>query len=263
MPALLAVVLEPLSITWVGHSTVLLETGGVRLLTDPLLRPRVAHLRRVSGAAPRIDGELDAVLLSHVHYDHLDVRSLELVRARRVVVPRGARRLLERRGFGDVVELGPGEALSFGPVSVVATHAEHSARRLPFAAEIPALGYIVDGVYFAGDTDVFEGMSGLAPSLDVALLPVAGWGPRVGPGHLDPQRAAEALQLLRPKVAIPIHWGTYLRMGMSRHPQTLREPAERFARLAAELAPEVEVRIIAPGEQFELRSPAPAESARP
>lgn len=263
MPALLAVVLEPLRITWVGHSTVLLETGGVRLLTDPLLRRRVTHLRRVSRAAPPISGELDAILLSHVHYDHLDVRSLELVRARRLVVPRGARRLLQRRGYEDVIELDEGETVAFGSVTVTATPAEHSARRLPFTAEIPALGYIIDGVYFAGDTDVFEGMSRLAPELDAALLPVAGWGPRVGPGHLDPQRAAEALQFLQPKVAVPIHWGTYRRIGLRHDPQTLREPAERFARLAAELAPEVEIRIVAPGERLELRSPVPAEGARP
>jgi L-ascorbate metabolism protein UlaG (beta-lactamase superfamily) len=217
-----------------------------------MLRPRVAHLRRVAGPAPPIAGELDAVLVSHVHYDHLDLGSLDLVRARRVVVPRGARRLLEGRGFGNVVELGAGEAVDVGPVTVVATHAEHNARRLPFTAEIPALGYIINGMYFAGDTDVFDGMRALAPSLDVALLPVAGWGPRVGPGHLDPQRAAEALQLLKPRIAVPIHWGTYRRIGLSRDEATLREPAERFARLAAELAPEVEIRILAPGERLEL-----------
>jgi L-ascorbate metabolism protein UlaG (beta-lactamase superfamily) len=80
----------------------------------------------------------------------------------------------------------------------------------------------------------------------VALLPVAGWGPRVGRGHLDPRQAAEALRLLQPRVAIPIHWGTYLRMGMSS--DGLHEPAARFERLAGELAPEVSVRVLGPGE---------------
>src|SRR5262249_60752921 len=82
--------------------------------------------------------------------------------------------------------------------------------------EIPLLGDLIEPstrVYFAGDTDLFGGMQELAPGLDVALLPVAGWGPRVGSGHLDPQRAAETLRLLRPRVAIPIHWGTYRRLG--------------------------------------------------
>jgi L-ascorbate metabolism protein UlaG (beta-lactamase superfamily) len=78
------------SLTWVGHSTVLIEANGTRLLTDPLLRPRVAHLRRVAGSAAALDDELDAVLVSHVHYDHLDLPSLESLRAKRFVVPRGA-----------------------------------------------------------------------------------------------------------------------------------------------------------------------------
>jgi L-ascorbate metabolism protein UlaG (beta-lactamase superfamily) len=197
-----------------------------------------------------------------VHYDHLDVASLRLVRAKRLVVPGGAGRSLERRGFGPVVELAEGEELSVGGLTVRATHAEHRSRR-GLAAETPALGYLVSTptrLYFAGDTQVFPGMRELAPGLDVALLPVWGWGPRVGPGHLDPRGGAEALRLLAPRLAVPIHWGTYRRIGLSRDPATLREPAERFARLAAELAPEVTVRILAPGERLEIpveaRSPA-------
>jgi len=243
-------------ITWVGHSTVLLEADGARLLTDPLLRPRVGHLRRVGGPVPSI-GPVDAVLLSHVHYDHLDVPSLRLVQTERLIVPPGARRLLERRGFAGVVELGEGEMVSIGPLTVRGTHADHRAQRLPFSAEMPALGYLVEGsqrVYFAGDTDIFEGMRELAHALDAALLPIDGWGPRLGPGHLDPQRAAEALQLLRPRLAVPIHWGTYRRLGLSRDSSTLREPAARFERLAAELAPDVEVRLLAPGERLEVQS---------
>lgn len=258
LPALLA----PLSITWLGHSTVLVEAGGARLLTDPLLRPRVGHLRRVAGPAPPIAGELDAVLLSHVHHDHLDVGSLGLVRARRLIVPRGASRVLRRRGFQNVVELGEGEAVSVGSVTVRATHAEHPTRRYPFGTETPALGYLVERVYFAGDTDLFDGMRALGSAIDLALLPVAGWGPRVGRGHLDPERAAQAVQLVRPRVAVPVHWGTYRRLGLSRDPTELREPAERFARLAAEAAPEVEVRILAPGERLELPAQALSEGAR-
>lgn len=252
----------PLSIVWAGHSTVLFETNGVRLLTDPLLRERVWHLRRAVAPA-ELEGELDAVLISHVHYDHLDIPSLALVRPKRLVVPRGAGRSLERRGFRDVVEIEAGQQLSFGSVSVVATHAEHKSRRSLLSGVSPALGYIVEGaerIYFAGDTDVFAGMRELGGrGLDVALLPVGGWGPRVGPGHMDPRRAAEALALLRPRVAIPIHWGTYRRLDLSRDPETLREPAEQFRLFAAELAPEVDVRVVAPGERFDVR---PAYSDR-
>jgi L-ascorbate metabolism protein UlaG (beta-lactamase superfamily) len=239
---------QPLSLTWLGHSTVLLEAAGARLLTDPLLRPRVLHLRRVAPPAAAPDGELDAVLISHVHYDHLDLGSLRRLRVKRFVVPRGAARLLARRGLGPVVELAEGDELPLNGVTVRATHAAHPARRWVGASA--SVGYVVaapERVYFAGDTDLFDGMRRLAP-LDVALLPVAGWGPRVGPGHLDPRQAAEALRLLQPRVAIPIHWGTYLRMGMSRDGDALREPAKRFERLAGELAPEVSVRILEPGE---------------
>lgn len=239
---------QPLSLTWLGHSTVLLEAAGVRLLTDPLLRARVIHLRRVAPPASALEGELDAVLISHVHYDHLDLGSLRQLRAKRYVVPHGAGRLLTRWGLGPVVELGEGNELPLNGVTVRATHAAHPARRWVSASA--SLGYVVtapERVYFAGDTDLFDGMRRLAP-LDVALLPVAGWGPRVGPGHLDPRQAAEALRLLQPRVAVPIHWGTYLRMGMSRDGDGLREPAQRFERLAGELAPEVTVRILEPGE---------------
>lgn len=239
---------EPLSLTWVGHGTVLVETAGTRILTDPLLRSRVAHLRRVV-PPPGPVGELDAVLVSHVHPDHLDPPSLRPLRARRFVVPRGAGGLLARRGLGPVVELEAGEETTIGGLTVRATVAEHPARR--GLRSIPSLGYLVCGparIYFAGDTELFAGMRELAP-LDVALLPVAGWGPRLGPGHLDPRAAAEALRLLEPRLAIPIHWGTYVRWGMPRDPRALREPAERFERLAAELAPDVTVEILAPGER--------------
>jgi L-ascorbate metabolism protein UlaG (beta-lactamase superfamily) len=245
---------ERLSVTWVGHSTVLLEVAGVRLLTDPLLRRRLGHVFRVAPAAEPLADELDAVLISHAHYDHLHVPSLKLVRARQYVVPPGCRRFLEPRGFGPVVELDEGEELEIGGLTVRATHAVHHARRSLRQPATASLGYLISAparLYFAGDTDVFEAMRELAP-LDVALLPIWGWGPRVGRGHLDPQGAAEALRLLRPRLAVPIHWGTYRRIGMSRDAAVLNEPPARFERLARELAPDVDVRILAPGERLDV-----------
>jgi L-ascorbate metabolism protein UlaG (beta-lactamase superfamily) len=101
-------------------------------------------------------------------------------------------------------------------------------------------------VYFAGDTDLFAEMAVLAPELDLALLPVWGWGPKVGPGHLDPVRAAEALRLLQPRMAVPIHWGT-LAPFWKRARGLAAEPALAFQRHAREVAPDVEVRVIPPG----------------
>ena len=244
-------------ITWLGHSTVLVELDGTRVLTDPVLRDRVAHLRRTKAADAGMLYALDGVLVSHLHYDHLDFPSLErLGRSVPVVVPRGAGRLLRRRRFEQVVELGSGEEVRLGDLVVRATHAEHEGGRGFLGTEVAALGYLMRGshqIYFAGDTDLFEGMATLAPRLDLVLLPIWGWGPSLGPGHLDPRRAAEALRLLQPRLAVPIHWGTYAPLGFGRlQTAMLTDPVTEFRRHAAELAPEVEVRVLDLGETLHL-----------
>lgn len=241
-------------IVYVGHATVLVEFDGVRLLTDPLVRRRLLHLRRVGRAAVAPPTSIDAVLLSHVHFDHLDFPSLrQLGREVRVVVPRGAGRLVARKGFENVSELGVGEGVEIGAVGVRGVPAVHPAGRMPFGARVDPMGFVLSGsrsVYFAGDTDLFEGMAELAP-LDVALLPIWGWGPSLGHGHLDPRSAAEAARLLRPSIAIPIHWGTYFpsHAGLRRLPAFLERPAAQFSAHMAELAPTVELRILRPGEE--------------
>jgi L-ascorbate metabolism protein UlaG (beta-lactamase superfamily) len=163
--------------------------------------------------------------------------------------------MLERRKFTNVVEVTSGERVTINGTDVVATDALHGIGRFSRARMSPALGFLVEGpprVYFAGDTDLFPGMAELGP-LDLALLPVAGWGPRLPPGHLDAGRAAEALQLLAPRAAVPIHWGTYSPIAKRRTTAAARrEPAEEFARFAAQLAPSVSVQVLAPGESLEL-----------
>ena len=233
-------------LAWIGHSTVLVELDGARVLTDPVLRRRVAHLRRAEAAVePRTLGPVDLILISHVHWDHLDVPSLVgLGRDTRVVVPRGAGTLLERRGFTHVVEVSEGERADVNGLAGRATHAAHSAARGPLGVKAPALGYLLGDrrrVYFAGDTDLFAGMASLADHLHVALLPIAGWGPRLPAGHLDPERAATALRMLRPRIAVPLHWGTY-RPLCGRGPR--EAPGDEFARRAAQLVPDVEVHVL-------------------
>jgi L-ascorbate metabolism protein UlaG (beta-lactamase superfamily) len=240
-------------VTWAGHSTVLIELEGLRVLTDPVLRTRVAHiLRDVPLAGDDVFRELDAVLVSHMHHDHFDPPSLRKIdRRTELIVPRGARKACARLGFEHVTELGVGDSAPVGAITVTGTYAAHRAGRL-WGRGPEAIGFIAGArqrLYFAGDTDIFPGMRDLRGELDVALLPVGGWGPKLGPGHLDAHRAAEALALLEPRVAVPIHWGTLHRVGMARSRRALlNDPPHAFARKAAEIAPEVDVRILQPGE---------------
>jgi L-ascorbate metabolism protein UlaG (beta-lactamase superfamily) len=241
-------------LTFVGHSTVLIELDGVRILTDPLLRRRFLHVER---RAPPVDlaglGDVDGVLISHAHPDHLDRWSLRQVAANAtVVVPRGAGRILPGSDIGQVEEVVEGSKLSVGGLAIEATHADHRPGRIRHRGPA-AVGYSIKGtkrLYFAGDTDLFPGMRALgAGGLDVAFLPIWGWGARLGSGHLDPNSAAEALTLLKPRVAIPIHWGTYFTIKFRRFRyDALTEPAQDFVRAAAERAPEVDVQVLAPGQ---------------
>jgi L-ascorbate metabolism protein UlaG (beta-lactamase superfamily) len=241
---------------FLGHATVVLTIDGATIATDPLLRGRVAHLRR---HAPKLEApsfEADAVLISHLHHDHLDFPSLaKLGKGIRLIVPAGAGSYIEKFGYTCVEELSAGASTRVGAVEVVATPALHSGFRVPFGPEAECLGFQVRGsqsVYFAGDTDIFPEMAELAGT-QIALLPVWGWGPTLGDGHLDPQRAAEALKLLRPSIAIPIHWGTFFPIGLGLWRRRYFEtPARLFAELARGVAPEVYVRIVKPGEEITI-----------
>jgi L-ascorbate metabolism protein UlaG (beta-lactamase superfamily) len=263
------------ALSFLGHSTVRIELAGRTVLTDPLLTPRVGPLRRV--VAPLDPGSwagADLVLISHLHSDHLHLPSLRrLGRGTPVVVPRGAGRWLRRKGFTAVEELSPGESLTDGGLTVTATHADHAAHRwgprFTHGPHAPAVGHVVSGpgpdqrfaVYLAGDTDLFPGMAAVGDTgIDVAVLPVWGWGPTIGPGHLDPVRAAEAVALLRPRFAVPVHWGTLAIGGLSTLPNPWRErmrtlltgPPHAFAAAVAAGGSGARVLLTDPGRPVHL-----------
>ena len=241
-----------LALRFLGHSTLLVELDGLRLLTDPVLRSRLGPLRRQHPVPDLGRAAIDVVLISHLHHDHLDPPSLRSLFGRPLlVVPAGAARHLRRRGFEVVHEMRAGETFAVAGVTLSATAAIHSGARLPFGPFAEALGYVISGpagrIYFAGDTDLFPGMADVGP-VDIALVPVWGWGPRLGRGHLDPERAAQAVALIHPRYAVPIHWGTLWPMGMARlRGHRLREPPVEFAAAVRRLAPEVTVLVTAPG----------------
>ncbi len=238
-------------ITWVGHSTVLIEIDGVRLLTDPFLRDHLGPLRR-HGPSPDLEaiGAVDAVLLSHAHPDHFDRRSLGRLPGRPLVVaPRGLGRIIEKAGH-EALELLPDETTPIGSIGVRAVPARHG--RWPRHPGAVTLGFLVEGdtsVYFAGDTSVFLGLRRLAGRVDVALLPIGSWGPHAAPWHLGPRGAARLAGAIGARVVVPIHWGTLYPAGLSRvWSGPLDRPATRFAAAAAELAPATDVRLLRPGE---------------
>ena len=252
---------------FLGHSTVRLELAGTVVLTDPVLSAGIGPLRRVCRPLDRADwADAELVLLSHLHGDHLHLPSLRRLRAR-VVVPRGAGEWLRAKGVRGVEELAPGEVLEHGDLRVTGVEAAHSGHRWgprsTRGPQAPAMGHLLEApegtVYAAGDTDLFDGMADL-PRPDVALLPVWGWGPTLGPGHLDPVRAAEAVARLRPRVAVPVHWGTLALAGLVRAPgrqgarmrRLLVEPPHEFAAAVAAAGAETDVLVTPPGEPVAL-----------
>jgi L-ascorbate metabolism protein UlaG (beta-lactamase superfamily) len=246
------------AITYAGHATVLIEMGGARLLTDPLLRERLlVVLRRHGGLGREALGRIDGVLISHLHLDHLDLASLRMIgRSVPIVSPPQSAGLLARHGFTNVSELSPGETGTLAGLDVRAVEARHVRGRMFGFGKSGVVGYVVEGprrVYWAGDTALFDGMRDIGENLDLAVLPIWGWGPRLGPGHLDPERAAQALAMLRPRFAVPVHWGTLAPVGAKRvWPWLFERPAREFLDWAQRLAPEVEVRVLRPGQTLRL-----------
>jgi L-ascorbate metabolism protein UlaG (beta-lactamase superfamily) len=254
---------------FVGHSTVRLELAGRVVLTDPVLTDRVSALTRQTAPSTRADrADVDLVLLSHLHGDHVHLPSLRLLsRHVRVIAPRGSGAWLRSKGIRRVDELAPGEELIDGDLRIAGVPAAHSGHRwgprLTHGPQAAAMGHLIEGggvrVYAAGDTDLFPGMSELA-GVDIALLPVWGWGPTLGPGHLTPVRAAEAVGLLKPNVVVPVHWGTLALAGLTRAPgrqgarmrRLLVEPPHEFASAVAAAGSPTRVVVTPPGEDVAL-----------
>ena len=248
-------------LTFLGHSTVLVDLGGVRILTDPVLGSIGARFirRHVPNVLPETLAGTSAVFISHGHWDHLDLGSLRSMPGRPVfIVPVGLGRIVARVARADVHEVRAGDRLRIGVLELEAIHAEHGRRRSFFTTSKEALGLLITGptnVYFAGDTDLFDDMALLAGRVDVALLPVGGWGPRLGPGHLNPRRAAEATVRIRPSIAVPIHWGTLYPFGFRRPARRRFEGSgEAFRDAVAAGNPGVQVRVLKPGQSMPLEA---------
>lgn len=242
-----------LAVTWLGHATARIVVDGVVFLTDPVLGRWVGPLRR-SGPLPEPASYagVDVVLISHAHHDHLDLPSLRrLDPSVMVVAPAGLGAVVGRSGLTNIAEVGIGETLTFGSVSVVASLAVHPGDRWRTDLSAAAVGYLLTGsrsVFFAGDTGPDPRLADLRGAVDLALVPIGGWGLTLGPQHLDAQQAAQVCALMTPRAALPIHFGT-LAVPATRalRPFWARQSPDLFAATTRRLAPDTFPLLAAPG----------------
>lgn len=244
-----------LAVTWWGHASSTIELGAVRVATDPLLGDRLAHLRR-HGPRPAASAyDADLVLVSHLHRDHLDVASLRrMTPGVPVLVPAGGESLVPP--ILDARPVRPGDEVDVAGVRVRVLPAHHDGRRGPGSKRVgPALGFRIDhavgSCWYPGDTGLAVDLSAVGP-VDLALVPVGGWGPTLGEHHLDPAQAATAVARVGAGWAVPVHWGTFWPVGLRRlarrtHHHLFVTPGERFATALAQMAPATEPVVMARG----------------
>jgi L-ascorbate metabolism protein UlaG (beta-lactamase superfamily) len=212
---------EP-SITWIGHSTFLIQMAGLNIVTDPVWARRMAFQKRL--APPGIElsdmPSVDVVLISHAHYDHLHVASLRKLRgSKKMIVPAGLRKKLMIRGFLQSQELHWWEDTTFHGVKFSFVPAQHWTRRNPWDMNTSHWGGWVlqidhgPTIYFAGDSGYFRGFSeiGRRFDIDVALLPIGAYDPEwfMASQHVSPEEALQAFLDVKAKYFVPMHYGAF------------------------------------------------------
>ncbi len=255
-------------VTWFGHASVLVELGGARILLDPVWGERcspsrVAGPKRVHPVpVPLAElGPVDAVVISHDHYDHLDRDTIvELARtAAEFVVPLGVGAHLEAWGVAPdrVVELDWDESQTVAGVEVTCVESQHFSGRGVRRDETLWASWVLASpsgrVFFSGDTGFFDGYPAMAAAygpFDVALMAIGAYDPGWHGIHLDPEEAVRAAVDLGSPLLVPIHWGTFV---LAPHPWA--EPVERL--LPAAGAAGVRVAVPRPGESVDISAPAP------
>ncbi|NUS50356.1 MAG: MBL fold metallo-hydrolase, partial [Nocardioidaceae bacterium] len=203
-------------VAWLGHSTVVLDIGGRRLLADPLLKRNNGPLRRRGPAPdPGVWTGADAVLVSHLHHDHAELPSLRMLPGVPVLTGHVNAAWLRRRGLAGVGLDDRWHSLGEG-VEVRLVRAVHHSRPMPHRPN-GAHGHLVRSpegtAWLAGDTSLFDEMADLpalagVDEIDLAVVPIGGWGPRLSAGHMGPGEAARACAMTRARWALPVHWGT-------------------------------------------------------
>jgi len=218
-----------LRMTFVNHSTVLLQVDGMSILTDPIWSERPSPFPFVGPKRHRPPGirfddlpKIDLVLVSHNHYDHLDVATLRALQRRdrpRIVTPLGNAKLMARHGLAGAIDLDWWQAVPLGRLVVTCVPARHfSARALSDRNKNLWSGFVIGApsgdIYFAGDTGWgphFERIAERFPSIRLALLPIGSYAPRwfMEPVHIDPAQAVDAHLILGARTSAAVHFGTF------------------------------------------------------
>ena len=234
---------EP-AVTWWGHSSMTIDLPRAKVVTDPLLSGQLYHLRRATAPPPPAAAEADRVLVSHLHHDHLHLPSLDRFDPDvPVVVPRGAPRVVKGLDRRRLVEVAPGDAVEVAGVSVEVLPAHHSGRRSAFerGGDAPALGFrfadATTSCWYPGDTGVRSDFADVEP-VDLAAVPIGGWGPSLGDEHLDPEEAVAAVEQVGARWALAVHYGTFWPLWLRRlrpgnHRRLFVSPPQRFRQALA------------------------------
>jgi len=260
---------EPARVTWLGHASFLVQLDGVSLLLDPALMDRMGPAGVIGrNVAPALRPDqlprIDASLVSHNHYDHMDLPTLKAVGAP-VASGLGSERLFHREGM-LFVPMKWWQSIQVKGVTVTFVPAQHFSQR-GLGDRDRALwgGFVIRGsaatIYHAGDTGYFSGFREIGrrfPDIDAALLPIGAYDPRwfMKPVHVDPEEALQAFEDLGARTFVAMHWGTF-----KQSDEPLDEPPQRVeAERVRRRLPAERVRVLAVGESIEVRRPA-AEAA--
>src|ERR1700722_540536 len=252
---------DELGVTFIGHSSFLLQVHGRKLLVDPVFSKRLVVLRRQRRAGVLVEElpPIDIVLLTHAHMDHLDMASLRrVIRATRrltgqtpeVVVPRGVEDLVERLGFSKIHRLEWWEETTVQGLKVTMTPCKHWGARMFRDMHRGYGGYVVEGggqsVYHSGDTAYFDGFSEIGAKLkpEVALLPIGAYFPDTHRSvHTSPEEAVRGFVDLGAEQMIPMHYGTF-RLGR----EPMDEPLKRLEAEAVRLGIKGRIKVLEEGE---------------
>jgi len=263
---------DPTALVWLGHSTVLIRIDGLTVITDPVFSRAIFPLRPLAPkafdyAAPITVGDLpdiDVVLLSHDHYDHLDYPSIRKLAAKadRFVVTLGVGEHLKKWGVSRdrIDERDWWQSIAVGPLTFTATPAQHfSGRGLRDAGQTLWASWVIEGtkdkLFFSGDTGYFEGFKEIGERLgpfDITLLECGAYNVQWPNVHMMPEETVQAHLDLGGRALQPIHWGKF---DLSVH--AWDEPVERLIRAAAENGVTVATPMV--GQTYRLSEPLPHE----